>query len=144
MGLMETGGSSSAEWPEYCARHVQCDCGDEQKLEAEPTAKHVSFNDDNREWIERYDPKTKCWVKELWSEDDSDDYIPEVFKWDDGTSDSSESDEDDLQTMYYLDLLKQRQMEEEFMKEKQKGKGGDRKQKRPPHPVLQNDLIDEI
>jgi len=148
------GGSSSAEWPQYCARHVQCECGDEQKLEAECTAKHVSFNDDNHEWIERYDPKTKCWVKELWSEDDSDDYIPEVFKWDDGTSDGSESDEewadgtsdgsesdeDDLQTMFYLDLLKQRQMEEELMKEKQKGNGGDRRQKRPPHPVLQNDL----
>jgi len=119
--LLEIGVNSSAEWPRHCTRHAQCDSGDEQKLQAKSKVKHDSFNDDDGEWIERYDPKTKCWVKELWSEDDSDDHMPEVFKWAEGTFDGSESDgedEDYLRTMLFLDLLKQRQMEEEFMKEK--------------------------
>jgi len=81
---LEIGASSSAEWPRRCTRHAQCDSGDEQKLEPESKVKHVSFNADDGEWIERYDHETEYWAKELWS-DDSDDDVPEAFRWAEGT-----------------------------------------------------------
>jgi len=156
--LVETddgsGPIATSSWePKSKVTRASCNLGDGEESddgsgtiansswETKSKMKHVSFNLDDGKVFEKYVQRTMYGCQELLSDDDMDDYdVPESLRWFEGTLDVSEVDEDDLQTILFLDLLRQRQMEQEFMKENEKRNGGDSRQKGSPYALPQNAL----